>query len=154
MISETADGATSATKQTENFLMYDYMSFNDTSSNGVQFSLTLTNWDAGTVTMDLGLSTTNGLANSTNAFEISAVSFANNESLTNFTWGTAVTNYTWISSSNSLLKTARSAAITIGGSPAAFDMLTFRIRRLPVHVNDTQDGLVELLHANLHYNTQ
>ena len=152
MTPEETDGATATTVEEGNYnTVADFLEFEDTGSNGVQFTFILPdNWDLGSFKIRLYHSTTNDSSAQTNVFEVSAKAIGPNESFTNTAWGTAVTVTNHITSSNTWLRTS-TMTITAGNTPAAGDIIHTRIRRLPDHSHDVLLGRSRLKEARIQW---
>jgi len=115
----------------------------------VKFAMPL-EWDLGTVKVKLFYWSTNASATATNVWAIDATAISHDEQL-DADWGTAQTLTHKITTANDLQLTAATAALTVGGTPAANDMVWFRVRRLGAHADDNDTGQVKLLGAWLQY---
>lgn len=107
-------------------------------------------WDEGTVTFKPYWTNTGGGAAQTAIFSLAGVAISNDDAL-NASFGTIQTSTdTWIAQ-NDLHIGPESSAITIGGSPAAGDLVAFEVSR--VTGTDTLTGDARLLGLMLYVTT-
>lgn len=156
MISNSTAGATFSTEETSSPTnrMFDSYVFSGTVTNLVQFNLAMPlNWNLSTLKVKLWTSSTNNIATTTNVWAISAAAVKTTQTITNIDWGTEMTITNAVSSAGGqLLVTPATPALTVGNSPAAAGQLVwFRIRRLPGHVDDNDGGSEKLLGAWVQY---
>jgi hypothetical protein len=131
--------------------MIDSFIFSNATTNITQFKLALPlEWDLGTVKLKLFYWSTNASATATNVWAIDATAISHDDPLS-ADWGTAQTITHKITAADDLQLTAATGALTIGGTPAAQDMVWVRIRRLGGHADDNETGQSKLLGAWLQY---
>lgn len=148
--SSTTNGAEITSRETTgNTVNYTYAGFDTTTSESIWFTWTPpANWNAGTVKYTLYWTNTAGLTTETIDFDLAAVAFADNDSL-DTALGTAVSvTDTWIAQGD-LHISAKSAAITIAGSPAAGEEVHFKLSRDVAADNMTGD--VDVIGVLLEY---
>lgn len=156
MISNTTDGATFVTEQgaPPTNRMSDRYVFSGAITNVVEFETVMPeNWDLSTVKVKLWTTSTNNVGTTTNVWGISASALKHGSTITNINWGTEVliTNVVSGAGGQSLV-TPATPALTVGNSPAAAgNLVGFRIRRLPGHPDDNDDGQQKLLGAWVKY---
>lgn len=156
MISNATAGATFFTEETSppTNRMNDSFLFSGTVTNIVQFRVGMPeNWNLSTVKVKLWTTSTNNIATTTNVWSVSAAAVKNNSVITNIDWGTELTITNTVSSAGSwALLTPATPALTVGNTPvAAGQLVWFRIRRLPGHVDDNDGGQQKLLAAWVQY---
>jgi len=128
------------------------LDFSDGADDFAQFSIAFPkSWNEGTVTFQ-PFWTVTGTNTGTVAWQLAAVAITNDESI-NTAFGTqvATTALAFSGTSNDLMVSAESGAVTIAGSPAANDMCFFQINR-DVSA-DTQSGAARLLGVKLFFTT-
>jgi hypothetical protein len=128
------------------------LDFADGADDFAQFSVAFPkSWNEGTVTFQ-PFWTVTGTNTGTVAWQLAAVAITNDESI-NTAFGTqvATTALAFSGTSNDLMVSAESGAVTIAGSPAANDMCFFQINR-DVSA-DTQSGAARLLGIKLFFTT-
>jgi hypothetical protein len=131
--------------------MIDSFIFANAVTNVTQFKLALPmEWDLGTVKLKLFYWSTNASATATNVWAIDATAVSHDDQLS-ADWGTAQTITHKITVADDLQLTAATAALTIGGTPAAQDLVWVRVRRLGAHADDNETGQSKLLGAWLQY---
>ena len=128
------------------------LDFADGADDFAQFSVAFPkSWNEGTVTFQ-PFWTVTGTNTGTVAWQLAAGAITNDESI-NTAFGTqvATTALAFSGTSNDLMVSAESGAVTIAGSPAANDMCFFQINR-DVSA-DTQSGAARLLGIKLFFTT-
>lgn len=141
MIAATTSGPASAQFETAtndiNFMVLD---FDATADEHAHFNICMPkSWNEGTVTFQVWWTTT---ATDTDgvAWGLQAVALSDNEA-SDAAWGTAVVvTDDAQSAAGEILVTAESSAVTIAGTPAAGDIVFFRIFR---DVSDANDDMTE-----------
>ncbi len=131
--------------------MVDSYIFTDATTNTVQFKIAMPlEWDFSTVKFKLVYTSTNASATATNVWRVKAAAISHNEAYDQ-DWGTAQTITNKISGANLMQLTAATQALTVGGSPAAGDVVWFQVGRLGANVDDADTGQSLLLGAWLQY---
>ncbi len=128
------------------------LDFADGADDFAQFSVAFPkSWNEGTVTFQ-PFWTVTGTNTGTVAWQLAGVAITNDESI-NTAFGTqvATTALAFSGTSNDLMVSAESSAVTIAGSPAAADMCFFQINR-DISA-DTQTGDARLLGVKLLFTT-
>ena len=128
------------------------LDFADGADKFAQFTVAFPkSWNEGTVTFQ-PFWTVTGTNTGTVAWQLAAVAITNDESI-NTAFGTqvATTALAFSGSSNDLMVSAESGAVTIAGSPAANDMCFFQINR-DVSA-DTQSGAARLVGIKILFTT-
>jgi hypothetical protein len=128
------------------------LDFADGADDFAQFSVAFPkSWNEGTVTFQ-PFWTVTGTNTGTVAWQLAGVAITNDESI-NTAFGTqvATTALAFSGTSNDLMVSAESGAVTIAGSPAAADMCFFQINR-DISA-DTQTGDARLLGVKLLFTT-
>lgn len=143
MISNITLGATFNTQERwggSTNRMTDAYLFSDATTNSVGFEYAFPeNWNAGTIKAKFWWESTNAIANQTNVWSIQATAFSHDDSQ-QVAWGTAQTVASPVTAANDLILSAATSAITIGNTPAAGDMVTFRVQRLGAHADDAMSS--------------
>ena len=128
------------------------LDFSDGADKFAQFTVAFPkSWNEGTVTFQ-PFWTVTGTNTGTVAWQLAAVAITNDESI-NTAFGTqvATTALAFSGTSNDLMVSAESGAVTIAGSPAANDMCFFQINR-DISA-DTQSGAARLVGIKLFFTT-
>lgn len=150
MISTSTNGAEFASRElATNDVMISAMKFDASTSESAQFTWTPpANWNAGTIRFKAYWTNAAGLTTETIDFDLAAVAFANDDPL-DTAFGTAqnVTD-TWIAQDD-LHVSGYSSAITISGSPAAGEMIVFKLSRDTA--SDDLTGDAEIIGVMLEY---
>lgn len=125
--------------------------FDTTTQEYVQFKLGMPAiWDEGTVTFKAYWTNTAGSSTQTVVWSLAGAAFSNDDAL-NATFGTAQTvTDTWIAQGD-LHISDESSAITIGGTPAAGDLVVFELTR--VTGSDNMSGDANLIGIMLYITT-
>lgn len=113
------------------------LDFDGTTVEYAQFGIGMPNqWDEGTVTYQVYWTVTAAVTTGV-VWQLQAVAVSNDDTI-DAAYGTAVsTTDTALNASNDMHIAPESSAITIAGTPAAGDMVYFRINRLPTDGGDT-----------------
>lgn len=154
MIAATTSGPASAQFETAtndiNFMVLD---FDASADEHAHFNICMPkSWDRGTVSFQVWWTTT---ATDTDgvAWGLQAVALSDNEA-SDASWGTAVVvTDDAQSAAGEILVTAESAAVTIAGTPAAGDIVFFRIFRDVSDANDDMTEDARLIAIKLFYTT-
>ena len=120
-------GSLEFTTNKENF---DYAAFIDTSDTNIDFSFKFPDtWDRSTIKAKFYWMVTSAPSSgATVQFGIKAVARGDNKDL-DLSWGTEQVIQDTYQAANKLHITGATPAITIGGSPALFDLVSFKVRR-------------------------
>lgn len=148
--SSTTNGAEITSRETTtNNVNYTYAGFDTTTSESAWFTWTPpANWNAGTVKFTLYWTNTAGLTTETIDFDLAAVAFANDDPLDTAVGTAQNVTDTWIAQ-NDLHISAKSAAITIAGTPAAGEEVHFKLSRDVA--SDNMTGDVDVIGILLEY---
>lgn len=146
MIPRTTNGAASGTvEMTTNRNMVKTLDFDATGQEHAQFDIRMPkSWNVGTVTFIPVWSHASTTTNFGVVWALSGVAISNDDTL-DVAFGTQVTSTDTGGTTNDLYQGPESAAITIGGTPAAEDYVQFRIQRV---VSDGADTMA--IDARLH----
>jgi len=138
--SATTNGAEITSREsTTNKVNYHYAGFDTTTSEIAWFTWTPpANWNAGTVRYKLYWTNTAGLSTETIDFDLSAVAFADDDSIDTAV-GTAQNITDTFIAQGDLHISAYSSAITIAGSPTAGEEVHFKLSRDVASDNLTGD---------------
>jgi len=138
-------------ESTTNKENYDVLDFDGTTAESAHFNIALPkSWNNGTVTFQAYWSTT-AADTSGVAFQLQAVSFADNDTIdTAFGTGVVVTDSVQ-SAAGRVLITAESGAITIAGTPASGEVQFFRLSREPSNGSDTMTQDARLIGIKLFF---
>lgn len=148
--SATTNGAEITSRETSsNVVNYHYAGFDTTTSEIAWFTWTPpANWDAGTMKFKLYWTNTAGLTTETIDFDLAAVALADDGAI-DAAVGTAVNvTDTWIAQGD-LHVSSQSAAMTVGGSPAAGQQIHFKLSRDVA--SDNMTGDVDVIGVLLEY---
>lgn len=135
-----------------NYPIYDVWDFDGTANETNYFKLAMPDsWDLASVKVKYFYFQQTADDTKKVVWGISAVANSSGDFIDN-TWGTEVkTTNTCLASTNKL-NIAASAAITVGGTPALGDLITFRIRRIPTDDGDDTTADMRLTGVQLQYN--
>lgn len=123
---------------------YDYLAFDQTTQEFAQFNWSPPrNWNNGTVKVAVYW-TAVGSPTGGVVWGVSAVAVSDDDALST-ALGTAQTVSDTFIANNDNHKTAQTSAITIAGTPADGDLVTFQISRNPADASDTMTGDARLL---------
>lgn len=149
-ISSTTNGAAITSRETTtNLVNYAYAAFDTTTSESIWFQwASPPNWNAGTVRFRLHWTNTAGLTTETIDFDLAGVAFADNDALDTAVGTPQNVTDTWIAQ-NDVHITAFSSAITIAGSPAAGELVAFKLSRDVA--SDNMTGDVDIIKLVLEY---
>jgi hypothetical protein len=152
MVPRTTAGATSGTEElTSNDVMQDYMEFDKTTEQACQYSQVMPeNWDRSTVKVKFIWE--NGEAGGAGnvVWGVRASAASEGDPLDR-AWGTAQTVTDAITTDGDNHTTAATAALTVGGSPALGDVITWEFYRDADASADTFDKKARLLHVVIQY---
>lgn len=113
------------------------LDFDTTTQEFAQFSLAMPkSWNEGTVTFRPIWSHAATTTNFGAVWQLQALAVSDNEAVAQ-AFGTAVTSSDTGGTTNNVYQGPESAAITVAGTPAAEDMVFFRVARVPADGGDT-----------------
>jgi hypothetical protein len=154
MTPNTTNGPSSATAETAtNKVMVPTLDFDATTQESAQFMVQMPkSWDEGTIIAQFiwchGATTTNfGVV-----WDIAAVALSDTNAL-DTAFGTAVTATDTGGTTDNVYASPETAEMTVGNSPAAEDLVVFRVRRAPANGSDTMAVDAKLIGVKLHYTT-
>ena len=109
------------------------------------------NWDGGTLTARFVWRTSSSTATDTVRWGLQGRSYGNAETFDQ-AYGTAqFVDDDATATANQVLESAATAAITLGGTPAAGEYVAFRVQRDPTHANDDMTADARLLQVVVEY---
>lgn len=128
----------------------DVLDFNDTTSQSSEFTISLPpTWNNGTVLAKLyWVSTT--ATSGTNVWSVAGGAASAGDAF-GAILGTAVTATNAVQNATNKVNVVTTGAITVGGTPAADDLIFFKVSRLPGDAYDTTAGDARLLGVKLQY---
>jgi hypothetical protein len=138
MISRTTNGAAVGTlEMTTNKNMLRTLDFDATTQEFAQFEIQMPkSWDEGTITYFVTWSHPATTTNFGVVWSLAGVAMSDNETA-DVAFGTAVTLADTGGTTNNRYQTSISSAVTIGGTPAAVDLVQFQLARAPADASDT-----------------
>jgi len=136
MVPNTTNGPSSGTTETtSNKVMYRTLDFDTTTQESAQFLIPMPKgWNESTVTFQACWTAASGSGGV--AWDLAGVAFSDDDAL-DTAFGTAQQVTDTLLSAGDAHWTSESSAITIAGSPAANDLVIFRVRRVPADASDT-----------------
>lgn len=154
MVAQTTSGATAATREmTTNKQVLRSMNFADSGADSfAQFQIALPfGWDLGA--LRFAVRWTGASGSGVVYYGLQAVAASDDDAL-DVAWGTAVLVSDTMLTNGDAHRTAESADVTVGGSPVANDIVTFRLYRDGDNASDTFSGTAEVLGVDLYYNAK
>lgn len=150
MTPRTTNGAAAATvEMATNDNTFDVLDFDTATEEGACFAISLPQaWDAGTVKAKVYWTAASGSGGV--AWGIRAISYADDDTL-DAAYGTEQVVIDTLITANDNHITSASSAITIGGTPAADDLLLFEITREVANGSDTLAVDARLIGVKLQY---
>lgn len=138
MISRTTNGAASGTAETTtNKVMIKTLDFDTSTQEFAQFSVWFPkSWNLGTVTFQAEWSHASTTTNFGVVWALEGIAFSDDDAM-DTAFGTAQQVADTGGTTNDKYTTSESSAITIGGSPAAGDVVHFQVKRVPSDGSDT-----------------
>lgn len=125
------------------------MDFDGSTAEYAQFTVTMPeNWDGSTVTFKVYWTAATGSAAETVEWNLQGLSLADDDAI-DATWGSSVEVSDALIATGDLHVTSTSSAVTIGGTPAAGDLVVFRVWRDAS--NDTHTGDARLISVKIDY---
>jgi hypothetical protein len=120
-----------------NKIMLKTLDFDASTQEFAQFSIAMPkSWNEGTISSTFWWSHPTAVTNFGVVWEIQGVAISNDDPL-DVAFGTEIGVSDTGGTANDLYQTTESAAVTIGGSPAALDTIMFQVRRAPANTSDT-----------------
>lgn len=146
MYTATTNGAATGSSETStNAVMLKTWDFDASTDEYVQFQIPMPkSWNESTITAKFYWSHASTTTNFGVAWGIQGTAFGDSDAL-DASWGTGVVVTDTGGTTDDLFVTSETSAVTIGGTPAAEDMVIFRIYR---DVSDTADTMA--IDARLH----
>lgn len=127
------------------------MDFDQTTIEYAQFTTTMPdNWDASTVTFRAYWTAASGTAAQTVEWNLQGLALGNDDAI-DATWGSSIEVSDALIATGDLHVTSTSSAVTIGGTPAAGDLVVFRVWRDAS--NDTLAADARLIAIKIDYGT-
>lgn len=138
--SETSGAESASVELATNKINYSVLNFDASADEYAHALIPMPeSWDEGTITFQVFWSTSATDADGV-AWALQAMAVSDNEAI-DASWGTAVVvTDNAQSAADEMLVTAISSAVTVGGTPAAGDMVFFRLFR---DVSDAADDMTE-----------
>lgn len=154
MVARTTNGAAAGTAETAtNKVMLKTLDFDTTTAEYAQFMINMPkSWNEGTVTAVFVWSHAATTTNFGVAWEIAAVAVSDDDAL-DVAFGTAVTVTDTGGTTNDCYISAETSAMTVGGTPAANDLVVFQVNRAPANGSDNMAIDARLHGVRLHYTT-
>lgn len=154
MLARTTNGAAYAKEElATNDVMVDYWAFDPTTSEAVQSRVRMPKgWNEGTVEVEFRWKHPATTVNFGVKWGVRARAFSDNEAL-DAAWGTAVEVADTGGTTGNLYKSAFTAALTIGGTPAEGDLVIFEFYRAPADASDTMAVDAHLMGVSILYTT-
>jgi len=151
MVSRTTLGPSAGTTEsTTNKVMSKTFDFDQTNNEFAQFTVAFPkSWDLGTVTAQFFWKST-ATGNAIFGLQGAAIS---DDDLTDTAFGTAQEVTDGVTATTDLMVSGATAAITIGGTPAAGDLVVFQVYRNAASASDTIAADVLLVGVKLFYTT-
>lgn len=152
MTARTTNGAASGTVEaTTNKNMFSTLDFDATTQEFAQFSINMPkSWDEGTIT---AVPVWSHAATTTNfgvVWSVAGVAVSDDDAM-DVAFGTAQTSTDTGGTTNDCYLGPATSAITVGGSPAANDLVMFQVARVPSDGSDTMAIDARLHGVRLHY---
>lgn len=136
MQSATTNGAAAgAVETTTNKVLYRTLDFDTTTQEFAGFVLPMpSSWNEGTITFRAIWTAASGSGGV--AWALQAVAFTDDDPI-DTAYGTEQVVTDTLLTAGDCHRTAESSAITVAGSPAASDLVAFRVKRVPANGSDT-----------------
>lgn len=152
MIGRTTNGSALATAETTtNKIMARTQDFDAATQQYAQFSVTMPkNWDEGTIKARFVWKVSSGTTGDV-VWGIQGVALSDDD-VVDAAFGTAIEVTDSMTATTDLMQSAETAAVTIGGSPAARDTVYFQVYRNAPAGADTFNGLAGLVGVEILYN--
>jgi hypothetical protein len=150
MVARTTNGAaTGTTELATNDVMLKTFDFDTTTEEGVQFMISMPkSWDEGTVTFVPHWTAASGSGGV--VWGLAGIAFSNDDAM-DTAFGTIQTSTDTLLTANDNHAGPESSAITIGGSPAAEDLVAFQVTREVADGSDTIAVDAKLIGIKLFY---
>jgi hypothetical protein len=153
MVSRTTGGAATVTEEyATNDIMSDHFLFDGASEENVQFRLSFpTSWDMGTIKVKVYWDAAAGASNGDGVvWGIKAGAYSDDDAIDQAIFGSEVTVADTLSAVGDV-HIATSAAITIGSTPIADDMIIFNVARKVSNGSDDMTEDAKLLGIKIQY---
>jgi hypothetical protein len=129
------------------------LDFDTTTQEFAQFAIQMPkSWDLGTIVARFVWSHAATTTNFGVAWQIQAYAYPDNTGIDQ-TWGTAVAVTDTGGTTNNLYLSPETAAVTIGGVPAAEEHVIFRVARVPANGSDNMAIDARLHGVRIHFTT-
>jgi hypothetical protein len=129
------------------------LDFDPTTQEFAQFSIAMPkSWDEGAITYKAHWSHPATTTNFGVGWSLQALAVSDNEAIAQ-AYGTAVVVTDTGGTTNNIYATPESAAVTVAGTPAAEDLVFFRVARVPADAGDTMAVDARLHSLTLYINT-
>lgn len=150
MIPAATNGPAQATvTAATNLQTYKTLDFDQTTQEFAHFQIPFPKgWNEGTITFQpiwTAAAGTGGVV-----WELEAVAVGNDDAI-DVAWGTAQNSIDTLIATGDIHVGPESSAITIAGTPAADDLVFFRIKRAPANASDTLTGDARLIGIRIFY---
>ena len=126
----------------------DVLLANATTDTFAQIAVKIPNWNAGTIKAKVSWTATTGSGNC--VFTVSGVAISNDDPL-DAAQGTAQSVTDALTATNDVMETDATAAITIGGTPAADDLIILQLSRDADNGSDTFSADARILGVWIQY---
>lgn len=152
MVADTTNGPASATLQPSSHgVIFPTLNFDATTAEYAQFQVRMPKgWDEGTVAFVPVWSHAATATNFGVVWKVDAVACSDDDA-GDASFGTGQTSTDTGGTTNDVYMGPESAAITVGGTPAAEDLVTFRVYRVPSDGSDTMAIDARLHGVTLYY---
>lgn len=152
--SRTTNGAASASEElATNDIMVRYYAFDGVTSEGIQCMIQMPkSWNEGTLIAQFLWKHPATTTNFGVVWGIRALAFANDDAM-DAAFGTAVTVTDTGGTTGDLYISDETAAMTVGGTPGAEELVVFEVYRAPADANDTMTVDAHLIGVKIHYTT-
>lgn len=132
-----AAGGPASADVTATDVRYYVLDFDQTTAEYVHFDIPMpSSWDEGTITFVPLWTAAGGTPGQGVVFSLNAVARSNDDAIA-YTFTTSVTSTDVLLATGDHHRGPESAALTVEGSPAANDMVSFRLSRVPTDGSDT-----------------
>lgn len=154
MVAATTNGAASGTQEsTTNKVMQKTLNFDPTTQQFAQFAIAFPKqWNLGTVTFTAYWSHPATSTNFGVVWALQGIAVSNAETF-DTAFGTEQTSTDTGGNTDYVYVSPESSAITIGGTPAAEDIVYFRVKRVPADGSDTMAVAARLIGIKLYLTT-
>jgi len=152
MLPRTTNGAAAGSAETTtNKVMIKTLDFDQSTAEYAQFSVGMPkSWDRSTVAAQFCWSNASGSGDV--VWAIQAVAISDDDTL-DAAFGTAQSVTDSVTVAGDLMQSAETSAVTVAGSPAALDLVTFQVYRDAASGNDSYAGDARLHGVRLYFST-